>query len=133
MKAISSKKWVKPHSPYYDATRNRLLFVELTNGTIISYDLAKTTISEVLIDGIKTPGFIIPLKCKADQLISGNHLSTTIVQWNGIDPVGSIVQETFTVQASPENVKNNYLAGKASPQCKFYGGTYRTGNFHFLL
>lgn len=60
-----------------------------------------------------------------DQFIVGNHLSTAKIRWNGIDPEVSIVQETFTVQA--EFAKNNYLAGKTSPQCKFYGGNYRTG------
>lgn len=98
----------------------------MTNGTIINYDLSTNTIYEVLIPGIKTPGFIIPLKCKPGQFICGNHLSTTKIQWNGIDPMGYILQETFTVQASPEYAENNYLAGKASPECKFYGGTYRT-------
>lgn len=92
---------------------------------LIIHDLSTNTVYEVLDPGIVTPGFIIPLKCKLDQFIVGNHLSTAKVRWNGIDPQVSIIQETFTVQA--EFAKNNYLAGKDSPQCTFHSGTYRTG------
>lgn len=125
---ISSDKWVKPHSPYYDAPRNRLLFVDLTNATIVSYDLATKAVHQVLISGIETPAFIIPLKCKKDTFLVGNHLNATKIQWDGISSMGTAVRNVFTVQ--PQFVNNNFLAGKVSPQCKFYGGTYRRGSLH---
>ncbi|XP_031621621.1 uncharacterized protein LOC116339728 [Contarinia nasturtii] len=95
LKAISSKRWIKPHSPYYDAPRNRLLFIDLTNGTIINYDLESQAIYERQ---------------------NSNGMELIILQ-----------DALFEVDSSPALKKNNLLVGKASPQCKFYGGTYRTG------
>ena len=95
---------------------------------MVSYDLDRNTFSQVLVPGVTTPGFILPLKCKKNRFISGNHLSTAKFYWNGVDNVvGAVNLDLFTVESSPELSANNYLAGKVSPGGKFYGGTYRTG------
>lgn len=86
--------------------------------------MATGTIHEAVVPGIVTPAFIIPSKCQDDRLIINNHLSTIKIKWNGVDPAATIEQDVFTVQSDVPT--NNYLAGKASPQCQFYGGTYRT-------
>lgn len=67
------------------------------------------------------------LKFRLNQFIVSNHLSTTIVEWNGMDTETRVVQEGFSVETAPEYAQNNWNQAKVSPQNTFFAGTYRLG------
>lgn len=80
---ISPKRYVKPYSPYCE--RKQVFMVDFANGTILNYDLEKYIVYEGRIPNIPNPSFMYPLKLRPNQFIVSNHLSTTIVEWNGMD------------------------------------------------
>lgn len=124
--AISCDRWIKPHGLYYDAPRNRCLFVDLITGLIINYELESKVIYELNITGLETPAFIIPLKDNCNQFIVNNRTTTIKIEWDGISSTAQILDnDVFKVETSSEFIENNYLVGKASPEFIFYGGTYR--------
>lgn len=97
------------------------------NGTILNYDLEKNIVYEGRIPNIPNPSFMYPLKFRLNQFIVSNHLSTTIVEQNGMDTEARVVQEAFSVETAPEYVQNNWNQANVSPQNTFFSLTYRHG------
>lgn len=124
MKPLSSDIWFLPYAPYWDPFLKRLIITDFLNGTIINYN-SDGRVYVATVPGIPKPSFLIPLEKCPNQYLTSNHLSATVIEWNGFDAEAKIIRETFTVETAPDYVENNWNVAIASPEGTFFGGTFR--------
>lgn len=124
MKPLSSDIWLHPYAPYWDPFLKRLIITDFLNGTIINYN-SDGRVFVAAVPGIPNPSFLIPLKKYPNQYLTSNHLSATVIEWNGFDAEAKIIRETFTVETAPDHVANNWNVAIASPKNTFFGATFR--------
>lgn len=99
--------------------------VDFVKGGLINIDYQTKQVYNATIDGIPTSNFLIPLKKNLNQFLVSDHLSATVIEWNGFDAVASVIRQTFTVEATPEYATNLWSSAAASPKHTFVGGTFR--------
>lgn len=119
--------WNHTYSPHWDEKTQSLYFVDFLSPTRVlnRYDMRENRIYSATIEGNQVPAFFIPLKKRANQFAGGIERTVKIINWNGIDPIGTTSQHLFTVEKSSKYDGNYWDIAKASPSHKFYGGTYR--------
>lgn len=99
--------------------------VDFLTGGLINIDYQTKQVYTALIDGIPISTFLIPLKKDLSQFLVSDHLSATVIGWNGFDAVANVIRQTFTVEAAPEYASNLWNYAAASPKHTFVGGTFR--------
>lgn len=122
---ISRKKWAQPYSLHYDAPTNSLFFSDYVDRTIHRFDLDENHVYTASIENDFASTFIIPLKGFKHRYIVSDKLTVTVIEWNGKESVARIVRDEFSVAQTGKYKSNNWNIAKASPSCKFYGGTFR--------
>lgn len=124
VKAISPNPWIQPYSPYWCPITGLLYMIDFMNGTIISYnDATKSTSLAVL--PIRAPSFLLKLTKYSNQFLISDHLSLSVVEWDGSGVVARKVRNTFSVETDPRFAANNWNVAKASKKGMFLGGTFR--------
>lgn len=122
MKSLTSEKFASPYAPYFDTSLQRLLMVDFFDGSLINIDYKTKQTIKATIDGVHKPTFLIPLKTNPNQFLVSNHLTAAVVEWSGKEPAAKVVREAFSIQA---DAKSNWNIALASPNCNFFGGTFR--------
>lgn len=99
--------------------------VDFVTGGLINIDYQTKQVYTATIDGIPVSTFLIPLKKDLNQFLVSDHLSATVIGWNGFDAVANVIRQTFTVEAIPGYATNLWSSAIASPKHTFVGGTFR--------